>query len=177
MIEFHSRVFVIAPFEIAKNQELPNNKTELLAMIKAKKAQPFHKKICRSCHLFPNQTEWLNTEETSEMELFSKAKRMKDHKYWEPFYIGTNKEPFFDERVSWEGQSNKRIQNYPMCLLNYDYIVLNNAFLVHNPGIKTAIGYNDPIRKKYIKLTNMLINTVIVPELKTMYGGRKGCVV
>ena len=29
------------------------------------------------------------------------------------------------------------IQAYILCLLGYDFHVLNNAFLVHKPGIKT----------------------------------------
>lgn len=170
-------MFVLTPFEISKTQKLPDNKTELLEMIKAKKAQPFHKTLCKSCHTVPLQKEWLNTTESKDMDLFSQTKRLKEYKYWEPFYIGTKKEPDFDERVSWEGQSNKRIQNYPMCLLNYDYIVLNNAFLVHHPGIKTKAGYEDPLRQKYITLTNKFISKVIVPQFKILYGEREGCIV
>lgn len=146
-------------------------------MIKAKRAQPFHAKLCRTCHSIPKQLEWLNTSETSEMDIFSQTKRLKEHRYWEPFYIGTNKDPYFDERISWEGQSNKRIQNYPMCLLNYDYMVLNNAFLAHNPGFKTIAGKDDPMRGKYIKLTDKLIHNVIVPQYKILYGDRQGCIV
>lgn len=171
------RVFVITPFEIKEDQKIPDNKTQLLALIKAKKAQPFHAKLCVFCHTVPRQKDWLNTTETNEMDLFSQGKRLKMLRYWEPFYIGTNKDPFFDERISWEGQCNKRIQNYPMCLLNYDYIVLNNAFLVHTPGYKTIAGIDDPIRQKYIKLTDKLIKDVIVPEYKILFGDRKGCVV
>ncbi|KAL5277290.1 hypothetical protein ACFFRR_002488 [Megaselia abdita] len=171
------RVFAIAPFEIPSNRKIPDNKTQLLAMIQNNRAQPFHLKLCKSCHTIPKQKEWLNTNETTEMDLFSETKRTGPSKYWEPFYIGTNSEPFFDERISWEGQSNKRIQNFPMCLLNYDYMVLNNAFLVHHPGIKKKPGKDDPLREKYIKLTDKLIKNVIVPQFKILYGDREGCIV
>lgn len=146
-------------------------------MINNKVAQPFHHNLCHTCHAFPKQTEWLNCSETNELHIFSQTKRLRNFKFWEPFYIGTKKEPPFDERVSWEGQSNKRIQNFPMCLLNYDYLVLDNAFLVHVPGIKTKSGKNNPKREKYITLTDKLIKTVIVPELQILYGEREGCAV
>ena len=29
---------------------------------------------------------------------------------WEPIYIGTNAEPFYDERLSWEGKQDKMTQ-------------------------------------------------------------------
>lgn len=162
---------------MSAGQNLPNNKRELLEMIKNKTAQPFHKRICSSCHTIPNQTEWLNATETDELGLFSETKRLKKFKMWEPFYIGTNKDPFFDERITWDGQSNKRIQNFAMCLLNYDYTVLDNAFLVHTPGIKTKGGREDPKRLKVIKATDKLIRTVIVPQFRTLFGNTEGCVV
>ena len=38
------------------------------------------------------------------------AKRVPPHHHWEPIYIGTNQEPIYDERLSWEGQSDKMTQ-------------------------------------------------------------------
>ena len=38
------------------------------------------------------------------------GKRLKPHEIWEPFYISNNEEPFFDERLSWEGMSDKMEQ-------------------------------------------------------------------
>ena len=29
---------------------------------------------------------------------------------WEPIYIGTKAEPFYDERLSWEGKQDKMAQ-------------------------------------------------------------------
>ena len=29
---------------------------------------------------------------------------------WEPFYIGTNAEPLWDEKFDWNGSHNKKIQ-------------------------------------------------------------------
>lgn len=38
------------------------------------------------------------------------AKRHGEFSKWEPIYIGTKLEPLFDERLSWEGHNDKRVQ-------------------------------------------------------------------
>ncbi|KAB7496219.1 hypothetical protein Anas_07563 [Armadillidium nasatum] len=40
-------------------------------------------------------------------------------------------ELLFDERFMSEGRGDKMVQNYIMCLLDYEYHVLDNAFIVH----------------------------------------------
>ncbi|CAG7721303.1 unnamed protein product [Allacma fusca] len=80
-------------------------------------------------------------------------------------------EPVFDERVTWEGQSNKRIQAYTLCLLNYDFFILRKAFLVHRPGIKVQTGRN----KTTVKKMDQDIGKIIAPELRLIYGARNGC--
>jgi hypothetical protein len=52
---------------------------------------------------------------------------------------------------------------------------LDNAFLVHKPGIKTM--KKDPQRAMLAGKTNALIRKVIFPELKVLYGTKKGCAV
>ena len=38
------------------------------------------------------------------------GKREKPYHRWEPIYIGTNEEPTYDERLTWEGRSDKMVQ-------------------------------------------------------------------
>ena len=45
-------------------------------------------------------------------------------------------DPHYDERLSWEGKSDKMTQGYALCVLDYEFQILDNAFLVHKPGIK-----------------------------------------
>lgn len=61
-----------------------------------------------------------------------------------------------------------------MCLLDYDYMVLDNAFLVHKPGVKKE---KEQIKKfgKLVSATNVLIRRHIKPELEAIYGRREGC--
>ncbi|RXG70378.1 hypothetical protein Avbf_08007 [Armadillidium vulgare] len=103
------------------------------------------------------------------------GKRIGQLHTWEPFYIGTNDEPIFDERLSSEGRANKMTQAYAMCLLGYEYHVLDNAFVVHKPGIKLLdMNY---MLSDLVKKQNKLIYRKIVKEYITYFGDRRGCLV
>lgn len=110
----------------------------------------------------------------SELEIFAMGHRVQKFKRWEPFYIGTNDEPYYDERFTWEGKSNKMVQGYLLCILDYEFAVLSNAFLTHRPGIKskaeaTRTQFTDPMAKR--------IKQEIIPELEALFGKREGCVI
>ena len=66
-------------------------------------------------------------------------------------------------------------QGYALCALDYEFHILDNAFLVHKPGIK--ILKKDTKRAMLAAKTNQLIKKIIYPELQVMYGLRKGCAV
>lgn len=44
------------------------------------------------------------------MGIFHIGKRMGYFVHWEPIYIGTHADPHYDERLSWEGKSDKMTQ-------------------------------------------------------------------
>lgn len=67
------------------------------------------------------------------------------------------------------------LQGYALCVLDYDFMILDNAFLVHKPGIK--VYKKDQKRAILAAKTNQLIKKIIVPELKVLYGFKKGCAV
>ncbi|KAF3419817.1 hypothetical protein E2986_11874 [Frieseomelitta varia] len=144
-------------------------------MLKAGTAIPFHKKLCSGCHNVPRSKEWQEAPETEDLHVFHVGKRTGSFVHWEPIFIGTNNDPLYDERLSWEGKSDKMTQGYALCVLDYDFLILDNAFLVHRPGIK--IFKKDPHREMLTAKTNALIRKIIVPELKILYGTRKGCAV
>lgn len=66
-------------------------------------------------------------------------------------------------------------QGYTLCVLDYEFHILDNAFLTHKPGIKTL--KKDPARQVLASKTYTLIKKVILPELKVLYGVKKGCAV
>ena len=43
------------------------------------------------------------------------AKRIGKYKSWEPIFIGSQSDPLYDERLSWEGRSDKmtHVSSYP----------------------------------------------------------------
>ena len=45
-----------------------------------------------------------------EMHVFHIGKRSPPYQHWEPIYIGTHEDPLYDERLSWEGRSDKMTQ-------------------------------------------------------------------
>lgn len=166
-------------------------------MLKAGTAIPFHKKLCAGCHKIPHSKEWQEAEETKGLHIFHIGKRISNFVHWEPIFIGTNSDPMYDERLSWEGKSDKMtqvqtkfccahkdiklinlfffFQGYILCVLDYDFMILDNAFLVHRPGIKTykKDNYRDTITAK----TNILIKKIIFPELRSLYGYKKECAI
>lgn len=144
-------------------------------MLKNGSAIPFHKKVCSGCHSVPKSKEWMAAKEIAGLHVYHVGKRTGIFIHWEPIFIGTNLDPMYDERLSWEGKSDKMTQGYALCVLDYDFLILDNAFLVHRPGIK--IYKRDSRRDALAAKTNMLIKKIIVPELKVIYGTRKGCVV
>lgn len=44
------------------------------------------------------------------LAIFHIGKRTGSFVHWEPIYIGTNADPYYDERLSWEGRSDKMTQ-------------------------------------------------------------------
>ncbi|KAF6211349.1 hypothetical protein GE061_011861 [Apolygus lucorum] len=170
------KVFPLSIFELEANMNLPNDKTELVAMLKNGTAIPFHKKVCPGCHNVPRSKEWLRANATQGgLRVFHIGKRTGYFVHWEPIYIGTHSDPLYDERLSWEGKSDKMTQGYALCVLDYEFQILDNAFLVHKPGIKTL--KKDPARAIAAGRTNSLIRKTIFPEMKILYGSRKGCAV
>ncbi|XP_051172308.1 beta-1,4-glucuronyltransferase 1-like [Leptopilina boulardi] len=175
LLKPNPKVFVLSIFEVTKTAQPPTNKTVLLQMLKSGQAIPFHKKVCPGCHNIPKSKEWQDAPETENLNIFHVGKRAGVFIHWEPIFIGTDNDPLYDERLSWEGRSDKMTQGYALCVLDYDFLILDNAFLVHRPGIK--IYKKDARRDMLTAKTNQLIRKIIVPELKVLYGTRKGCAI
>lgn len=104
------------------------------------------------------------------MKVFGTTKRKNNLKGWEPIYVGTNAEPFYDERLDWEGRADKMTQAYTLCLLDYNFNVLSNAFLVHKPGLKKV---KQAIRQS--SGNEIHIRNEILPEIKILYGESTEC--
>lgn len=171
------RIYAVPVFEIKKTSKLPNVKSELSKMMSKGEAVFFHKYICDACQRFPNREAWLkNFSSNGSMGIFIVTKRNSSLASWEPIYISTNQVPLYNEILSWEGKKDKMSQMYELCLLGYDVYILNNAFLVHAPGIKmgTLVRKDHARRLKYVK-TNNKWHGVIMNSLRKKYGNHYNC--
>lgn len=169
------KVFVSSIFEIKTGAELPENKEQLKDMLKKSVVIPFHKKVCSLCHAIPKAKEWSQATGSDDLHVFHIGKRNPPFQHWEPIYISTHDVPLYDERLSWEGRSDKMTQGYQLCVMDYDFLILDNAFLIHRPGIKTQKVNLSNTDKAKVSAQNDFIRRVIMPELKQLYGSRKGC--
>lgn len=59
--------------------------------------------------------------------------------------------------------------------MDYEFQILDNAFLVHRPGIKKF--KHDRARAIISSKTQSIIKHYSYPELRVFYGTRKGCIV
>lgn len=96
---------------------------------------------------------------------------------WEPIYIGTNNEPFYNEMLTWEGQQDKMTQMGEMCLMSYRFVILDGAFLVHTPGVKhrtdaksDKIVWRRPYQRQNIKQYESIVRRMV-----EKYGENKKC--
>ena len=173
------QVFVLPPFEvrhIVKIEEIPRNKSTLVQFLKSEQAFKFHKFACDICHRIPKKDFWANfthpsTETANELNIFYTSSYISKFA-WEPFYIGTHENPPFDERIHREHALNKVIQANALCHLGYKFHVLDNAFLVHKPGVK----YGASFMSYYLKpIGKRIMRSQIHPLQKTLYGINEKC--
>ena len=60
------------------------------------------------------------------MHVFHIGKRTPPYQHWEPIFTGTHQDPLYDERLSWEGRSDKMTQVSCLSFSFQDEIVLGN---------------------------------------------------
>uniref|UniRef100_A0A1I8PQ64 Uncharacterized protein n=1 Tax=Stomoxys calcitrans TaxID=35570 RepID=A0A1I8PQ64_STOCA len=111
------RVFAMPVFDLDSNAVVPDNKEELMGMYDMGFAVPVHAKSCSYCSLIPGQDKWLAAKDKHRLEVLTVVHRYSNMPFWEPFFIGDNSVPEYDERLSWDRKSDK-------------------PFLTHAPGPK-----------------------------------------
>lgn len=56
---------------------------------------------------------------------------------------------------------------------DYEFHILNNAYVVHRPGIKK--WHEGSKRKKFVHKSNHLLGSIIYPHMKILYRDRFRC--
>ena len=62
---------------------------------------------------------------TDGLHVFHIAKRHKPYQRWEPIYIGTQDDPLYDERLTWEGKSDKMTQVFTV--INCPRLIISSS--------------------------------------------------
>lgn len=123
LLSKNPKVFPLHLFEVSANQQVPENKTMLKEMLQNGTAVPFHMKLCPGCHNVPKSKEWQAANETKGLHVFHVGKRNGRFVHWEPIFIGTHADPLYDERLSWEGKSDKMTQvMFLICIARQVYV-------------------------------------------------------
>lgn len=160
------RVYVLPVFEVPKAEEPPNNKADLVKMLREDRAIFFHQWLCDACHNFPGRPTWhYRIPPQDDLGVHVATRNAPWKKHWEPVYIGTNEDPLYDEGLTWEGKRDKMLE---MCLMNYTLHILDNAFLVHAPGIKTTNRMDSKLREPFVIKNNMVFDYSI-EQMKKSY--------
>lgn len=123
------RVYVLPIFEVKSGLRPPATKAALVRMLKRGLAIPFHKFVCPQCHKVPGLREWAEANASSSVNVVLVAKRHPPFHHWEPIYVGTHLDPLYDERLTWEGRSDKMTQVSFFCffcVLTLSYLTLPN---------------------------------------------------
>lgn len=95
-------VFVLPAFEIRHARKIPANKAELVQLYQVGEVRPFYEELCPRCQAPTNYSQWVNSHvrETGTLEVAYTIAWMDP---WEPFYIGPNSVPLFDENFKQYG--------------------------------------------------------------------------
>ena len=105
------RVYVLPIFEVKSGLRPPATKSSLVRLLRRGAAIPFHKFVCPQCHLVPGLRAWASEVRIADtLTVSTVAKRHAPYTRWEPIYVGTHLEPLYEERLSWEGRSDKMTQ-------------------------------------------------------------------
>ncbi|XP_071548727.1 beta-1,4-glucuronyltransferase 1-like [Panulirus ornatus] len=157
-------VWVVPIYEIKESAGIPKTKQDLLKMRENGTARPFYQETCLNCQRYTNYEAWEKSREGRVgyveplYEVLWKA-------VWEPFYIGRNNIPLYDERFRQFGY-NRISQVCELHMAGYRFLVLDTAFAVHE-GFKTAGGFH---KTKDMELEkNRILFRQFREELKDKY--------
>ena len=129
---FLFRIFPVNTFELKSDARIPDTKDELLRLVKSGDLVPFGDQA-QEAHgdkdtVDPDLTDWwegsaegtkLHCPRTDfyvkkylslDLEVQRVLKRYGKYENWEPLFIGTTMDPWYDYRMTWEGRKDKKIQ-------------------------------------------------------------------
>ncbi|XP_040563464.1 beta-1,4-glucuronyltransferase 1 [Lepeophtheirus salmonis] len=123
--------FVVPTYEIKDVvKSLPVNKLELIQLVQNQTAREFHLKVFSLNQRGSDLRKWEKLPNYNESTLSIGYKIKKYIFGYEPTYISKPNAPFFDERFIGFGMT-RNTQTYEMYAKNYEFYIMDNAFLCH----------------------------------------------
>lgn len=153
--------YVVPAFE-ASIQGIFANKSDLLVLVRKGLARPFYKYLCDKCQGATNYEKWINLENKANLD---GAYEVSWRPSWEPFYILPWNAPKYDERFKQYG-FNRISHTCEVFLSGYRFIVLNQAFLIHD-GFKSEQKFH--YNKKNDEIKNRLNYNLFLRSLNQKY--------
>ncbi|XP_063293699.1 beta-1,4-glucuronyltransferase 1 [Pelobates fuscus] len=123
-------VFVVPAFEIRHTRRLPGTKEELLRLYQVGEVRAFYEELCPRCQAPTNYSRWINLKEKQGTAKLEVAYIVEWKDPWEPFYIGGDEVPAYDERFKQYG-FNRISQACELNIAGFSFAVLDSAFLLH----------------------------------------------
>jgi len=158
------RAFVVPAFESVQKLSPLLSKKELLDLWNSGTVQPFYYQACWKCQKHLDYESWKSYHSSDSGNLHI-AYTINWQDPWEPFYIAPNRVPLYDERFKQYG-FNRISQVCESHIAGYDFVVLNNAFLVHH-GFKTKEGFHSAKNEENNRNRNIF--RTFKKELKLKY--------
>ncbi|KAG8198071.1 hypothetical protein JTE90_020902 [Oedothorax gibbosus] len=155
-------VYVVPAFEVKEDAEIPRTKTELLQKVETMEARPFYFELCWKCQKHTDYEAWQKEPPAKNIDVLFEV-LWRDP--WEPFYIGRNNVPLYDERFRQYG-FNRISQVCELHVAGYKFSVLNNGFIVHR-GLKTVNSFHKD--KEVDQDRNRVLFRQFKSELKEKY--------
>ncbi|XP_054713202.1 beta-1,4-glucuronyltransferase 1-like [Uloborus diversus] len=155
-------VYVVPAFEVKEDATVPRHKAALLQQVEAMVARPFYFELCWKCQKHTDYEAWQRELPSKRLDVLFEV-LWRDP--WEPFYIGRNNVPLYDERFRQYG-FNRISQVCELHVAGYKFSVLNNAFVVHR-GLKTANSFHKD--KEVDQERNRVLFRQFKAELKEKY--------
>lgn len=81
-------IYIVPAFELEEHQDLPQNKAELVDLVKDGAIRPFHTDTCENCHKAEKYNEWEKLQSNDKLEIGFQADWSEQ---WEPFYFARRK--------------------------------------------------------------------------------------
>ncbi|ESO03937.1 hypothetical protein HELRODRAFT_172968 [Helobdella robusta] len=122
--------YIVPVFETESPEELLSikSKERLLRSVRLNRTRQFYVAVCAKCQRATNYKKWLELKVSSDLK---GAYEIIWEPSYEPFYILPSTAPSYDERFSQYG-FNRVSHACELHVSGYRFIVLNNAFLVHD---------------------------------------------